>query len=124
MKYFIGYQLFKDYSFVESIIKRKEHISEVYFSWGDFPNGRNIQTNCKDMTPWEAQQKQIEDLKLIADSGICTNILFNATCYGKDSQSRAFFEKIGDTTDYCVENFNLRARPRCWKFLMCLRVVR
>ena len=27
-------------------------------------------------------------------------LLFNANCYGKDSQSRAFFNKIGETADY------------------------
>lgn len=107
MKFFVGYQLFEDFEFVESIIRRKKHISEVYFSWGDIPNGRNSQIDRCDVSPFAAQQKQIEDLKMISDAGIRTNILFNATCYGKDSQSREFFEKIGDITDYCTENFAL-----------------
>ena len=107
MKFFVGYQLFKDFNFTDCITQRKDHISEVYFSWGDFPNGRNCQIDRCDMTPWDAQQKQIEDLKIISDAGINTNILFNATCYGKDSQSRSFFEKIGDITDYCIKNLAL-----------------
>ncbi len=39
MKFAVGYQLFSDNSFIDSIIKRKHSVSEVYFSWGDFPNG-------------------------------------------------------------------------------------
>ena len=107
MNFFVGYQLFEDSEFVESIINRKKHISEVYFSWGDIPNGRNSQIDRCDISSIEAQHKQIEDLKIISDAGISTNILFNATCYGKDSQSRSFFEKIGDIADYCAKNFSL-----------------
>ena len=62
MKFAVGYQLLRDNSFIDSIIKRKENISEVYFSWGDFPNGRNNQLRNALMTPWEAQNKQISDL--------------------------------------------------------------
>ncbi len=121
MRFFVGYQLCGDSKFVKSIIKRKKSISEVYFSWGDMPNGRNIQTDRNDMTPWEAQQKQIDDLKTISESGIDTNLLFNATCYGKGSLSKAFFEKAGDITEYCVENLRLSsvttASPLIAKFI-------
>jgi len=121
VKFFVGYQLFAGSEFVKSIIKRKESISEVYFSWGDLPNGRSIQTDRSDMTPWEAQQKQFDDLKKISGSGINTNLLFNATCYGKDSLSKSFFEKVGDITDYCLQNLRLSsvttASPLIAKFI-------
>lgn len=107
MKFSVGYQLCPDDYFLDSIIERKDSISEVYFSWGEIANGRNNQIKRADMTPWEAQSKQLEDLKRLSDSEIKLNLLFNATCYGKDSQSRAFFEKAGDITDYVSTNFSL-----------------
>ena len=58
MKFSVGYQLFPDTNFLEKIVTLKESISEVYFSWADFPNGRNNQIKRIDMTPWEAQAKQ------------------------------------------------------------------
>lgn len=109
MKFSVGYQLFPDNYFIENIIKRKDSISEVYFSWGDFPNGRNNQLKRLDMTPWEAQEKQISDLKSLTTEGISINLLFNATCYGKGSQSRAFFEKVGDTVDFICNNYILKS---------------
>ena len=109
MKFSVGYQLFSDDYFIENIIKRKDLISEVYFSWGDFPNGRNNQLKRADMTPWQTQAKQICDLEKLTKEGISLNLLFNATCYGKDSLSRAFFEKVGDTVDFISNNYILKS---------------
>ncbi len=107
LKFSVGYQLFSDDIFMDKIIALKDGISEVYFSWGDFPNGRNNQLKQKELNHIEAQQKQIADLKKLSNEGISLNLLFNATCYGKDSQSRTFFEKIGDTVDFIIKNYGL-----------------
>ena len=107
MKFSVGYQLLPDSYLIDEIIQRKDTISEVYFSWGDFPNGRNDQLRLSGMTPWDAQAKQIADLKSLTEENIRVNLLLNATCYGKDSQSRAFYEKIGESVDYISENFLL-----------------
>ncbi len=109
MKYSIGYQISDNSDFINEIIKYKNSISEVYFSWGDFPNGRNNQIKRADMLPWEAQVKQIEDLKRLSDAGIELNLLFNANCYGADSQSREFFTKIGDTLEYIKSHYGLKS---------------
>ena len=109
MKFSVGYQLQKDDYFISNIIERKDSISEVYFSWGDFANGRNNQLSRADMTSWEAQLKQAEDLNELTKEKISLNLLLNATCYGKDSQSRAFYEKIGDTIDYIASNHILKS---------------
>ena len=109
MRFSVGYQLFSDQYYIENIIKRKSDIAEVYFSWGDFPNGRNSQLLQAEMTAWEAQEKQIEDLQALTQASIPLNLLFNATCYGKDSQSRAFFQKIGDTVCYVGNRFILKS---------------
>lgn len=106
MKYSVGYQMIEDDTFINEIIKHRDCIEEVYFSWGDFPNGRNLQTQQM-TTPWEAMEKQINDLKILNENGISFNLLFNGNCYGKDSLSRHLFNKIGDTIDYIKETFNL-----------------
>ncbi len=107
MKYMVGYQIQKDSSFVDEIIKYKDSIYEVYFSWGDFANGRNNQLRQSGLTPWEAQERQINELKKLAENGIRLNLLLNGNCYGKDSQSRVFFNKIGETIDFLAENLSL-----------------
>ena len=108
MKFAVGYQMFPDAYFMEKIIQRGASISEVYFSWGDFPNGRNSQCMQAGMTPEQAQEKQFADLKMLNNAGISLDLLFNATCYGKDSLSKGFFQKVGDTVDILGENFCLK----------------
>ena len=104
MKFMVGLQNRND-GFLQSIIENREHIYEVYFSWGDFSNGRNNQIQSEEYTAWEMQQWQAEALKALSDAKIPLNILFNANCYGRDSQSRAFFNKIGTTVDYIKSTF-------------------
>lgn len=107
MKYSVG--LNKNYSFLETIKEFKEHIYEVYFSWGDFPNGRSNQILSDGYTAWELQQMQINALTELKKENIDLNLLFNANCYGAESQSRAFFDKVGTTVDYVKENFGLKS---------------
>ena len=52
MKFLVGLQ-FGDDALVSEIIKNKDYISEVYFSWGDFPNGRNTLDNTGNVTLFE-----------------------------------------------------------------------
>ena len=119
MKYSVG--LNKNYSFIETIKECKEHIHEVYFSWGDFPSGRNNQLLGEGYTSWELQQMQINALTELKKENIDLNLLFNANCYGAESQSRAFFDRVGTTIDYVKENFGLKSvtttSPLIAKFL-------
>ena len=121
MKFSVGYQLFSDSEFTDKITEYKEHIDEVYFSWADFPNGRNNQIKRGDMTSFEALKKMDCDLKKLSGNGLSFNLLFNATCYGKDSQSRVFFEKVGDTVDFVKRSYGLKsvttASPLIAKFI-------
>ena len=48
-------------------------------------------------------------LKKLSEHQIGLNLLFNANCYGKDSQSRAFFNKVGMTVDYIQSSFGLQS---------------
>ena len=109
MKYIVGYQMRKDPRFIEDIIEYRQHIKEIYFSWGDFPNGRSQLDTESDEILFEKQSRQVEDLARISSSGIALNLLFNANCYGEDSQSRKFFYKIGNTIDYISLHFGLNS---------------
>ena len=108
MKFMVGLSQ-RDFGFTDFLVKNKEHIYEVYFSWGDFPNGRSVQTDISDYTPWELLNFLMSSLKTLSENKIPLNLLFNANCYGKDSQSRAFFNKIGMTVDYIIENYGLNS---------------
>lgn len=107
MNFSVGYQMCKNDDFINTIIKHKSKIEEVYFSWGDFANGRNLQIQQSEFTPWEAQKRQIADLEKLYGNGIKFNLLFNGNCYGKDSLSRVFYNKIGNTLQYISQNFSL-----------------
>lgn len=107
MKYSVGLQKRNSDEYIQSIIERKEQIYEVYFSWGDFPNGRSSQLQDDSDTPWELQDHQRSVLSRLSKEDIKLNLLFNANCYGKESQSRAFFERIGMTIDYVMEHYGL-----------------
>ena len=93
--------------FLDCIIENKDHIYEVYFSFGDFPSGSSSQTGGDCLSPFEIMNIQENALKALCENGIKLNLLFNANCYGKDSQSRAFFNKLGETVDYVKEAFGL-----------------
>lgn len=106
MKFNVGYQMSD--AFVSYIIEQKEKVGEVYFAFGGFPNGRQqTAAGTSYAYPWEANAKQIEDLKKFAANGIKLDLLLNGMCYGKDAQSRAFFEKIGETVDFLTERCGL-----------------
>ena len=107
LKFNVGYQLTEDERLIDKIIDCRDSIGEVYFSFGDFPNGRNNQLRSEIFTPYEAQEKQISDLEKLSKAGLKFNLLFNGNCYGKDSLSRSFFNKIGDTTDYLMRKIGI-----------------
>lgn len=120
MDYFVGYQM-NNSAFLQDILNNRERIREVYFSWGSYANGRNSQLRQKGLAPWEAQQLLETDLSLLTKAEIPLNLLFNAMCYGKNSQSRSFFEGIGEAVDYVQRKFSLSSvtttSPLIAKFL-------
>lgn len=120
MKFNVGYQ--QSPEFLSAILENRDRVHEVYFAWGDFPNGRGRMNSATDtLYPWEVQAQQIAGLKRLHENGIGLDLLLNGTCYGKESQSRALFEKIGQTVDYLCEQFSLSsvttASPLIAKFL-------
>lgn len=107
LRFSVGYRTAAPEDFLECIVQNKDRIHEIYFSWGDFPNGRNSQLLSGELTPWQAQQRQDAELRRLSEQGLALNLLFNATCYGEHSQSRAFFNKVGQTVDYLLRHTRL-----------------
>jgi len=107
MNFSVGYSVCKTNALIDEIIRDKLQISEVYFSFGKMSSGRNDQTRFQDLCPWEAQAKQIDDIKILHKEGIKFNLLFNANCYGDKAQAHSFFAEIGETVEYMCENFSL-----------------
>lgn len=108
MKYMVGLKN-GDKTLLECIKNNKEHIYEVYFSWGNIPNGRTSQLESQEYTAWEMQDMQRSALSELSKEGIALNLLFNANCYGKDSQSRAFFHQVGMIIDYVENTYGLQS---------------
>lgn len=121
MKFTVGYPRSTNSGFINSVIENKNHINEFYFSWLDTPSGRTMACAEQTLTAYERQKQQESDLRRIADEGIALNMLFNANCYGENSQSRAFFNSVGDLIDYIQREFGLAtittASPLIAKFV-------
>ncbi len=99
MNFSVGYQFFDDDRLVSAVLENKSRINEVYFAFGDIPNGRNTKI-FSNMSEKESRQLQLSHLKTLSDNGIRLNFLLNANCYGEQALARDFYEKIGDTLDF------------------------
>ena len=107
MKFSVGYNVSNSDELIKSIINNREYIYEVYFSIFDFPNGRNMPLYDNPFEMHKNHEKQMEHIQLLSENNIKLNLLLNGTCYGKDSQSRTFFNKIGNVIDYLKIKYNL-----------------
>lgn len=108
MKFMVGLNFLND-RLTDCVLQNADSIYEVYFSFSNFANGRSNQLLNDNLTPWEMQAKQLEVLQKLNDNGIGFNMLFNANCYGKDSQSRSFYNDVGMAMDYIKSKFNLNS---------------
>ncbi len=63
MKFSVGYQIDMRGMFLPAILYAKEKLNEVYFAYGDFPNGRHRQTRNLFLSPEEANERQLATLK-------------------------------------------------------------
>jgi hypothetical protein len=121
LKFNVGYPHLASDEFINCIIENKQSVNEVYFSWADTPSGRSTAGIEFGQSTHERQLQQEGNLKKLSSAGISLNLLFNANCYGENSQSREFFDSIGDITDYVKSKYNLSsittASPLIAKFI-------
>ncbi len=107
MKYMIGYQLQESGALVQQILKFKEQVHEVYFSWGTMASGRGSTAHHTQQMPFDAIQLQKQQLTQLSRQGIGMNLLLNANCYGADSLSRQFLLQTGDLIAYLQDTVGL-----------------
>ncbi len=102
MRYCVGYQSEDEYGerFAQKLVDYKEHISEVYFSWGDMPSGRSNINDEVGFVHWEMQDILISDLLLLKRNGIGLNLLFNGNCYGSEAVSLALKNRVISVVNY------------------------
>ncbi len=99
MKFSVGLQnKFAD-EIIDSVIKHSGSISEVYFSYPHFANGRSPQAEIS-LTEFNEKLERLRNIPL--------NILFNAMCYGEDTLSRNFYNNIGNLLDELSNKFYLK----------------
>lgn len=110
-----------DNSLLDAVLRFHENIYEVYFSWGDIPNGRGLSAEALHLAPFEAMNRQLFELESLSKKGINLNLLLNGNCYGRQSLSRSFFNKIGNVIESLSGRINLRsvttASPMIAKFV-------
>ena len=89
MLFSVGYSVKpKDSTLIDLIIANKEKISEVYFTLGVQPSGRDSGSITGNLKPIASSFRQTEDLMRLGDAGVALNLLFNANCYGAGAQRR------------------------------------
>ena len=70
MKYTVGYQWQQSGAFIDEIIRNKESIYEVYFSYGQSPSGRGLGTSITAGSEEEYVNHQLADLEKLSKNGI------------------------------------------------------
>ena len=106
--FIVGYNQDASSKLIKTIIENRENIQEIYFAWGDIPSGRGCNYKSE-IDEFNYTNQLIEDLKIFSENGIKQNLLLNGNCYGKYSQARVFFNKIGDIIDFLQSNFALNS---------------
>ena len=98
MKWQIGYQSNK--ALVSYLIQHKESVSEIYFPWMDFTTGRGV-ISADDQDTLSA------DLHEFRSAGIRLTLLLNGNCYGRQSLSGEFYQKLKQNITYLINEYSI-----------------
>jgi collagenase-like PrtC family protease len=111
MKFAVGYQLADEdeKSFADVVGRYREHIEELYFPWLDIPTGRSPLTTPAESRDGDVQRRLERELREIKEMGIKLNLLLNANCYGRDSLSRHFRDRIHSVISHLLDTVGLDA---------------
>ena len=98
MKWQIGYQSSK--ALVSYLIQHKESVSEVYFPWMDFTTGRGVISS-------DDRHTLSADLQEFRSAGIKLTLLLNGNCYGRQSLSEEFYQKLKQNISYLINEYSI-----------------
>ena len=96
MKFQIGYQ--NNQKFLDYLLQHKDMVSELYFPWGEFTTGRGVTADG---------EKLAEDLFRFKTANFNFCLLLNGNCYGAESLSTSFFDRLGNAITDISERFGL-----------------
>ncbi|MBQ8755283.1 MAG: hypothetical protein IJZ19_09655 [Lentisphaeria bacterium] len=106
MLFMIGYPTVRNENFNRILLSYREQIKDIYFSFPGIASGRG--TGASAGIPEEERlDALLEDLNCFHHAGIGLNLLLNGNCYGKNSLGREFYNRIGDTVDFLVQEYGL-----------------
>ena len=121
MRFSIGWNPRHAEGLMNSILRHRERTAEVYFSLPGMPSGRGVMSSVESSFDGEAEKALFPDLARLHENGIALHLLVNGNCFGKDTLSRSFYQRIGDVTDRLRSDFDLKAvtttSPLAAKFL-------
>lgn len=110
IKFSVGYQMRRDDEWIKTIIKHSAKVHEVFFSPVGVANGRTgVPLPDGKFSIDEQHTKLHSDLQLLQEAKIPLNILYNASCYGKDTQSRIFFDRLVTQLNFYMNEYDLRS---------------
>ena len=104
MKFSVGYQQSNSGVLIDTIIKNKLSVNEVYFAYKNFANGRSNAINDN----IDYLNRQLCDLKKLSTENVPLNLLLNGNCYGVNSLSTAFYDDIYNTISELIKVVNLK----------------
>ena len=96
MKFQVGYQ--NNRKFLDYLLLHKDMVSELYFPYGGFTTGRGITADPEQLME-ELQRFQAADFKFC--------LLLNGNCYGAESLSIKFFDRLGKAVSEISELLSL-----------------
>ena len=108
MKYSIGYQLPDEFSSTLEICSDySDHISDVFFSWGNEPSGRFPLGHEHELD--SITEQQLYELSEIKRLGKKLTLLLNANCYGESAASTGLKEHVVSLCSMLVDRLKIDA---------------
>lgn len=108
MKFSVGYQQDERTRWTDTILRFHESVAEIYFPWGDLPNGRARTTQLSASS--EMYKARFRDeITAMAQCGIQRNLLLNGMCYGAMSLSQKLFDAINQAIEEIGEMAGLQS---------------
>ena len=108
MKFSIGYPLnTQGRSFFDTVHPLLGSVAEVYFAWPGEPSGRSAAGHDFGMIDYGATNELLGELMRFREAGVRLALLFNGSCYGEDSMSRALECRVISVLEYMEETVGL-----------------
>ena len=93
MRFMAGYPVQTGENFIPFILKHKNRIQEVYFSWPGITSGRGSAGYGNPLMENEMQNTLLTGLSRLRSEGVASCLLLNGHCYGRESLARVFLRK-------------------------------